>query len=200
VGLPASGGLDQKTFLRSFLVYWQSTFAKYPKEGHDMKIPYILLALALCFAAAGCAPLGRSISDVDYDYNVTTDFKRIKTYDWHPTSGTTKMNQLTTARVKQAVENQLNAKGIENSSESPDFLIIVYGGISREYTTRWRGWDDELWYEEGRLKLAFFDPASNQVFWWAETRADVFYNMEPDERNKVVNDAVTRILTKFPPN
>ncbi len=181
-------------------MYWQSKIAKYLKEGHNMKILHILLISTLCFATAGCAPLGRSMSDVAYDYNVTTEFSRIKTYDWHPTAGATKIDQLNAVRIKSAVESQLEARGIRNSSESPDFLIIVYGGTSREYTTRWRGWDDELWYEEGRLKLAFFDTTSKQVVWWAETRADVFYNMEPEEKNQVVDDAVMRIMAKFPPN
>lgn len=165
-----------------------------------MKVLRILLILSLCLTAAGCARLGKSMDNVAYDYNVATDFSRIKTYDWHPTSGGTRLNQLTDARIKTAVVSELQAKGIEYSSDDPDFLIIVYGGNSREYTTKWRGWDDELWYEQGRLKLAFFDTTANQVIWWAETRADVFYNMEPDRKNKVVDDAVIRILAKFPPN
>jgi hypothetical protein len=165
-----------------------------------MKVLRVLLILSLCLTAAGCANLGKSMDGVAYDYNVTTDFSRIKTFDWHPTSGGTRLNQLTTARIKTAVVSELQAKGIEYSSDDPDFLIIVYGGNSREYTTKWRGWNDELWYEQGRLKLAFFDTTANQVIWWAETRADVFYNMEPDRKNKVVDDAVIRILAKFPPN
>ena len=139
------------------------------------------------------------MDQVSYDYNVTTDFSSIKTYDWHSTSGTTNVNQLAAARIKSAVENKLQAKGIEYSSVSPDFLIIVYGGSSREYTTRWRGWDEDIWFEQGRLKLAFFDTKSNEVFWWAETRADLFYDMQPELKNNVVDDAVNRILAKFPP-
>lgn len=165
-----------------------------------MKILHILLILMLCFLTACCITLGRGANEVDYDYNIRTDFTRVKTYDWHPTYGATNISQLDTVRIKSAVESELEARGIVYNSESPDFLIIVYGGSSREYTTRWRGWDDELWYEQGRLKLAFFDPGSNEVFWWAETRADVFYNMEPEEKNQVVKDAVTRIMAKFPPS
>jgi len=156
--------------------------------------------LTLCLATAGCSTLGRSMDEVPYDYNVTTDFSSLKTYDWHPTSGGNNLNDLTAARIKSAVESELQAKGIEYASVSPDFLIIVYGGNSREYTTQWRGWDEDLWFEQGRLKLAFFDTKSNEVFWWAETRADVFYNMDPEYKNKIVDDAVNRILGKFPPD
>lgn len=165
-----------------------------------MRALHVLLILTICFATAGCGTLGKSMRRVEYDYNVTTDFTSIKTYDWYPASGDNKISQLDTVRIKSAVDSQLKAKGIENSSESPDFLIIMYGGARREYTTRWRGWDDELWFEQGRLKLVFFDTKSNEVFWWAETRADVFYNMEPNEKNQVVDDAVMRIMAKFPPS
>ena len=164
-----------------------------------MKVLQVLLILVLCFAIAGCGTPGKSMSKVEYDYNITTDFTNIRTYDWHPESSYYTINQLDAVRIKTAVDAQLKAKGMENTSESPDFLIIVYGGARREYTTRWRGWDDDLWYEQGRLKLAFFDTRSNEIFWWAETRADVFYNMEPEEKNKVVDDAVMRIMAKFPP-
>ena len=165
-----------------------------------MKFLQLLLILALCFAVAGCGTLGKSMSRVEYDYNVTTDFTNIRTYDWHPDASTNKINLLDAARIKAAVDGHLKAKGMESTSRSPDFLILVYGGARREYTTRWRGWDDELWFEQGRLKLAFFDTRTNEVFWWAETRADVFYNMDPKEKNKVVDDAVMRIMDKFPPS
>ena len=164
-----------------------------------MKFLQALLILTLCFAAAACGTLGKSMNKVEYDYDVTADFTNIKTYDWHPKSGYNKIGQLDEVRIRTAVDYQLKTRGIENSSASPDFLIIVYGGARREYTTRWRGWEDELWFEQGRLKLVFFDTKSNQVFWWAETRADVFYNMDPEEKNQVVDDAVRRIMAKFPP-
>ena len=165
-----------------------------------MKFLQVLLILTLCLAVAACVTLGKSMNKVEYDYDVTTDFTDIKTYDWHPDAGYNKISQLDAVRIRTAVDYQLQTRGIENSSASPDFLIIVYGGARREYTTRWRGWDDELWYEQGRLKLVFFDTKSNKVFWWAETRADVFYNMEPEEKNQIVDDAVRRIMAKFPPD
>jgi hypothetical protein len=166
-----------------------------------MKTLHALLILSLILTTVGCATLGRSFQDVSYDYDVTTDFSGIKTYNWHPTSaGVARMNDLAIARIRNSVNNQLQAKGIVYSNETPDFLIIMYGGVRKEYTTQWRGWDDDLWFDQGRLKLSFFDTKSSAVIWWAETRADIFFDMEPAERNKVVEEAVARILQKFPPN
>ncbi len=164
-----------------------------------MKLISAILSLLLLITTIGCQSAGVMYPDVDYDYNITTDFSNIKTYDWHPTSGGLKIDYLNMVRIKDAVKTQLKAKGIEHSSIAPDFLIVMYGGTTKEYTTRWRGWNDDLWYEEGRIKLAFFDPQSSEVVWWGETRANVFYYMEPEEKNQLIEQAVTRILFKYPP-
>jgi hypothetical protein len=164
-----------------------------------MKTIGVLLGLLIMVSTIGCQTQRVLYPDVDYDYNITTDFSDIKTYAWHPTSGGVEVNHLTIARIQNAVDTQLQAKGMELSSKEPDFFIVMYGGTSQEYTTQWRGWDDNLWYDEGRIKLAFFDTQSNKVIWWAETRADVFFYMEPEEKDKIVADAITRILAKYPP-
>lgn len=164
-----------------------------------MKFIGVLLSLLLIVTTIGCQSMVVVYPEVDYDYNITTDFSNIKTFDWHPTSGGVKIDQLNMVRIKDTVDTQLKAKGVEHSTVAPDLLVVMYGGTTKEYTTRWRGWDDDLWYEEGRIKLAFFDPQSNKVVWWGETRADVFFYMEPEEKNKLIEQAVTRILSKYPP-
>ena len=165
-----------------------------------MKTRGALLSLLLMVSTMGCQAQRVLYPDVDYDFNIATDFSEIKTYSWHPTSGGVKINQLTIARVRNAVNTQLQAKGMEISLNEPDFYIVLYGGTSQEYTTRWRGWDDNLIYDEGRIKLAFFDTQTNKIIWWGETRADVFFYMESEEKDKLVAEAVTRILAKYPPN
>jgi hypothetical protein len=137
---------------------------------------------------------------VVYDYDINTDFSALKSYGWHPITGSIQTNHLVIVRVKNAVEEKLQTKGLELSTHNPDFLIIMYGGTRKQFTTKWTGWDADLWFDEGRIKLAFFDARSSEVIWWAETRADVFYNMPPEEKTTLVADAVTRILDKFPPN
>ena len=107
-----------------------------------MKFLQFLLILTLCFTVAGCGTPGKSMTRVEYDYNVTTDFTNIRTHDWHPAASANKISLLDAARIKAAVDSHLNAKGIESTHQSPDFLILVYGGARREYTVRWRGWDD----------------------------------------------------------
>jgi len=158
-----------------------------------------LLIIFFLFIFLGCALTDKGPTDVVYDYDINTDFSSLKSYEWHTTTGGINTNKLVIVRVKNAVEEKLQTKGLELSPRNPDFFIIMYGGTRMQYTTKWRGWDADLWFGEGRIKLAFFDARSNEVIWWAETRADVYHNMPPEEKTTLVADAVTRMLEKFPP-
>ena len=165
-----------------------------------MKTLRVLLILYLMIITAGCYSMGSVPAYVDYDYNVGIDFSSINSYNWHQISEGVDFDQLVMARVKKAVDTRLQGKGLQLSTDAPDFLITMYGGTRKEYTTEWKTWGAELWYEEGRIKLAFFDTRSNDLIWWAETRANVHFEMTPEEKDKIVENAVTRILDKFPPN
>jgi hypothetical protein len=64
---------------------------------------------------------------VDYDYDTTYDFTKLKTYGWLPSPPGSQIEDLTEKRFKQAVDTQLAAKGYSQSAESPDFLISMQG-------------------------------------------------------------------------
>jgi hypothetical protein len=179
--------------------YSDTNFCEIIKGRFSMKPLGALLIVVLIGGTFGCNSHVGISPNVDWDYDVTRDFSRIKTYDWHAASGGIEINNLVLVRIKDAANTQLQAKGLEWSTNDPDILIIVYGGSRQQYTTRWRGWDDNLWYDEGRLKIQFFDPHAGAMIWWCETRADVYFQMPPEEMTQLVAKAVTRIIDKFPP-
>ena len=162
---------------------------------NNLRALLIIISLGIFL---GCAWMEKDPTVV-YDYDINTDFTDLKSYDWRPITGSIQTNHLVIVRVKNAVEEKLQTKGLELSTQNPDFYIIMYGGTRKQHTTKWKGWDADLWFDEGRIKLAFFDARSSEVIWWAETRADVYYNTPPEEKTTLVADAVTRILDKFPP-
>ena len=43
-------------------------------------------------------------------------------------------------------------------------------------------------YTVGRLKLAFFEAASNREIWWGETKANLMHDMTPEEKDNVTKD------------
>jgi hypothetical protein len=137
---------------------------------------------------------------VRYDYNVNVDFGEIKTYAWHPVSSAVNIDPLNLERVKNAVESGLSARGLVQSRGTPDFFIVTYGGVLKEYTTRWLGYySDDLYFEKGRLHLSFIDPKTNDAIWWGETEAKLKSYMTPEEKNVVISQTIERILAEFPP-
>ena len=101
-------------------------------------------------------------------------------------------------RIKTAITSELGSKNIRMTSNNPDFLISIYGVRSKIFTTAWRGPDEDLIVEKGKLILKFVDPKSNRVIWWGEARAILDPDMNPERETKMVNEVVQRILRKFP--
>jgi hypothetical protein len=86
----------------------------------------ILLIMGLVFAA-GCAGM-----DVHYDFDREVNFALIQTYDWMSVPQKTKDNELTLKHIKSAVNKQLQAKGLNVTSNNPDVLIAVHGGKEKK--------------------------------------------------------------------
>ena len=158
-----------------------------------------LFVLGLLVFFAGCATSIEVPKDVNYDYNINFDFTKLKTYDISPTPTTVGIEHLMMERIRTAIDTQLQAKNIKKVSSNPDFLVTIYGVRSKIFTTAWRGPDEHLIVEKGKLVLQFVDAETNRVIWWGETRAILDPSMRPADETKMVNDVVHRILQKFPP-
>ncbi len=161
----------------------------------------------------GCSP----IYGVKYDYNQQTDFSTYKTYDWMPIPEKAGVNDLVVDRIKKAVDSELGAKGLKQTSQSPDFLIAEhigkkdkveadswgygYYGPIRVYRGGFWGMDNvsTYHYEEGVLILDFVDAGTKKLFWRGVAKAHVQNVDTPEKRQKLINEAVKKILEKYPP-
>lgn len=176
-----------------------------------IKAFHLLIFVALI---AGCS----SIYGVQYDYNQETDFSQYTSYDWMPVPVSSSINDLVVARVKKAVDAQLGAKGLTRTAQNPDFLIANHLGKEEKveidswgysyYSPRlayrrgfWGGPDDPsvYYYEEGTLILDFVDAGSKKLFWRGSAKAHVQNVDTPEKRQKLINEAVKKILEKYPP-
>jgi hypothetical protein len=158
---------------------------------------FLILGFLVLFAA--CAQTVEVPKTVKYDYNVNVDFAKLKSYDFSPMPTTVGIEELMMARIKAAIDTQLQAKNVKKTSNNPDFLVTVYGVRTRIFTTAWRGFDSDLIIEKGKLVVEFVDPKTDQILWWGETRAILDPNTKPENETQMVNDVVHRILQKFPP-
>ena len=178
-----------------------------------MKVIRPLLLCGLMVFVISCS----SVYDVQFDYDTKADFSNLKSYDWLPIPDKADIDSLTAQRIKNAVNTQLEAKGLKMTSDNPDFSIAAHVGSKDKvrvtnwgysyapYGRYWAGyWGpggvDVYQYEEGSLILDFVDAESKNLIWRGSGKAQVDSSMTPESREKLINEAVTKILEKFPPS
>ena len=163
-----------------------------------MKALNAFLIIGLMAFTISCAATIEIPKTVNYDYNVNVDLTSLKTYDLRRVPTTVGIEHLMLERIKTAIDSELGSKNLQRTPNNPDFLVVIHGVRSKIFTTVWRGPDEDLIVEKGKLILKFVDPESNQVIWWGESRALLDPDMNPEYETKMVNEVVGRILKKFP--
>jgi hypothetical protein len=155
------------------------------------------IAVCLVALAISCAPSKTVYHDVNFDYDVNADFSRMKTYQWVSMPATLRIDEFNRARIRDYVNSELGARGLRVTEDNPDMFVVMFGGSYKaaDMTVLM----DYKVYTVGRLKLAFYDATSNKEIWWGETKADLFHDMTPKEKDNVTKTAVTRIFKYYPP-
>jgi hypothetical protein len=170
-----------------------------------MKTLIMFLFLVSLVTFTGCSPY-----IVNYDYDMEYDFTGLNTFDWFDTPHNTQ-DELIAKRVKSAVNRQLTAKGLSKVSENPDFLIAMHlvrqwkrdvdlGYSSPRYHSGWARHSVDVYeYEEGTLVVDFIDSDKRELIWRGSVSAVVDPDAGPEKREKRINEAVSKVLEKFPP-
>ena len=186
-----------------------------------LKILVVLFSVAFLNA---CSTLS-----VNYDYNQQADFNNYTSYDWLPFPDNLQVDQLNRDRFVNAVNRNLNTKGISQNTAKPDFLIATHFGKKREVqvtdwgysyapTHTYRGYGylnpgvltypgvvstgnriSVQEYEKGTLILDFIDAKDKTLIWRATAKAVVNPSSNPEKQTERINKAVTKILQDFPP-
>ena len=160
-----------------------------------------LALVPMLLAAAGCSSISTS-----YDYDPGTDFSKFRTYQWikQPDQKST-TSPFVLERIKNAVNRNLGQKGFRPAVD-PDILLAAHTGHeSRVRVTDWgygywgRGGSDVYQYEEGTLILDIVHRTSKKLIWRGTAKGVVDPNPTPEKTTKTINNAVTKILSKFPP-
>jgi hypothetical protein len=151
-----------------------------------------LLALFL-----GCVPDKTIYHDVTFDYDVAVDFTQVKTYNWVKMPATSRLDEFNQIRIKEVANAKFKTLGLMLKIDNPDVFLVMYGGSYKaiDMTVMM----DYAVYDVGRLKLAMYDAESHNEIWWAESRADLLYEMTPAHKGEVIENSVQRILNFYPP-
>ncbi len=186
-------------------------------------LPLAALGLA-ALVFAGCDSGNGPNVKTDYDKN--TNFAQYHTFAFqrgriiNRLGVTDANNTLVDGRIRDAVVNQLSAKGLQINTQSPDLVVTyVAGARNRQeienlgptpYDSPFFGGPfgferrgfygagyDQFYvnnYTQGTLILDFIDPHTKQLVWRAYVSGPVD---QPDA--KTINNAVSAALKQYPP-
>lgn len=163
-----------------------------------------LLAIPLLCAAMILPALA---DDVKVDYNHSTNFNQIKTYSW---SEVHTSNSIWDARVKEAIDKQLAAKGwVEVPAGGNVALVAVQKvAIRQQYDTIYDGFGGRRWggmgdstltvdsYKVGTLIVSMFDAPSKQLIWRGTSSRDLAGS--PGKNTKKLDSDIGKMFKKFP--
>ena len=187
-----------------------------------MKMPHSLFRVFVAVAAVELLGMGGCSSmKVETDWSPEASFTDLHSYSWMlpPTEEIPDTRRARREaerrseierRLFDAVNRELAGKGYQLVSEDPDFLVAYFAAAQNavEVTTIVSYWGyaspwimthgDTRYYREGALILDVVDPTKNEVIWRGVASAQVD-DPAIDEVEKKVNEAVQKILSKFPP-
>ena len=166
---------------------------------------------ALC-AVFILAAVGATFAQhVKTDFDHQANFSRYKTYSWQEISPA---NSLWDARIKNAVDTQLAAKGWTKVDSGGDVAIVAIKTTQTQRTLqtfydgfgggwRWRGFGGmgeaattEEDYKEGTLVVDIYDAKTKQLIWRGSAE-DTLSDKE-DKNEKNLDKGVAKMFKDFP--
>lgn len=173
-----------------------------------MKAAPIFSIASLVVLLFGCAT-----TSVNYDYDKEYDFSTFKTYEWMTMPQNVRAEEFLIKRVKSALSRELSAKGITQALDNPDFLVALHG--SRESKVQVTDWGysygpfgrrigepriDVNQYEQGTLIVDFVEAKTKQMVWRGIASRVLEPDLVPQEKERLINEAVTEMMKNFPPD
>ncbi len=164
----------------------------------------------------GFAIVTSALAKVTVDHDRTADFRSRHTYAWM--KGTEAPNTLVEKRIRDAVDDQLRAKGLTRVEGEADLHVIThattttgsrldvtnygYGGyVGWQGFTAWTpGTNVEVRdYTTGTLVVDIVDPAANKLIWRGVATEALGINPNPEKVSKKVLKVTRAMFRDFPP-
>ena len=172
----------------------------------------ILRFITVCAAVSLATLTAGFAQDVQTDFDHQANFAQYKTYSWQDVKV---KNPLWTDRIKNAVNAQLEAKGLSQVESVGDVAIVAIATTQTERTLntfydgfgggwRWRGFGGmgeattrEQDYKEGTLVVDLYDAKTKQLIWRGSAEDTLSNKAEKNEKN--LDKGVAKMFKKFPP-
>jgi hypothetical protein len=185
------------------------------RGGNRMTFAKKLLLLITIVTVAGCS--SRSLEsrlNVESYFNPDGDYGNYDTYGWVD-YGTDQMvikDPKVRQRVVEAIENEMESRGLKYDAVAPDLLIGYHGAVERKldeavvqtyYDEANYDMDNSPWkkiesFEVGTLVLLIFDAKDGNMLWRASAQAELDEKASPSQQKKNIELAVQRMLETLP--
>jgi len=169
----------------------------------------LVVGLAACGLLAGCSSISTT-----YDFDTRLDFNQLRTFDWMQEQPVT----IPDPRREEAVRDQfvaaLEARGFEKVEHDADFRLVMYAGAEGNIqvsafgygygprSTFWgptAGFIETYAYRDGTLVLDVVNAETSELAWRGTAQGVLDASMNPEDRRKLVTEAIDKMLRNFPP-
>jgi hypothetical protein len=158
----------------------------------------------LVLLGAGCSSI-----TVHHDYDPNQDFSTLRRWAFAsptpPKTGSlSEVTALTYDRIRKAIEEQLALKGYQKLDSNPDFLVRPQAGAGQKvevepgYGYGWYGNQVQV-VDEGTLVIDILSVKERRLVWRGTAQGAVDPNLNPEERDARIREAVQKVLADFPP-
>jgi hypothetical protein len=140
------------------------------------------------------------------------DFAKFHTYRWVTVPNAKYPNQIVDAQIKNAIDSQLQAKGLTKTDDEKADLYVTYQ-IGMQQETQWNaygmggGWRlgggmataTQSTIDVGTLVFDMYDQANKTLVWTgrATKTLDLSKNQEKNQKN--LDKAMAKLLKDYPP-
>ena len=169
-----------------------------------------LFIAAMVTVLAGCA------GNVVTDYNSATVFGNYSSWSYAPSQQDSGFTSLDDARVRTAIERELNRKAMKQVSDVDADLLVTWQIVPEERLEQTGvglgfgfgrgnfGWalsapPPVREITEGKLVVELADRSSSEVVWRAVSRRYLNENQSPETRRELIDEVVSEMFSKYPP-
>ncbi|MEM9380458.1 MAG: DUF4136 domain-containing protein [Planctomycetota bacterium] len=155
------------------------------------------LSVVLALAAASCSGL-----EVRSTHAPDQDFSKIETYAWLPRGNYAVVRVETIDWIRTVVDETLQAKGLtEVPADVADVRIDEIASLAQKTQVNdpYFAFSNFETYEEGRLAIVMYDPATGETVWEGNAKARLEQEETAEQRRALAKKAVEKILDRFPP-
>ena len=152
-------------------------------------------------------------SKVITDYDIKTDFRKFKTFDFYEDTGEN-LNEFDVKRITTAIQNELETAGLKLNSK-PDFFIYFDANTSEKLNNNTIGIGVGGGGRNGgfgvsggipiggkklleEISIRFITATSNQLFWEGSLIATIKEKRTPEERILHLQEVIKKIIGKYP--